>query len=65
MALAGCSGADRVKAQAARDFECPEMKIEVQDLGDQRYQVNACHNIVMYRCVEDAKHKKECRRDDR
>jgi hypothetical protein len=65
LAVAGCSGADRAKAQAAHDFDCPQMKIEVQDLGDQRYQVNACHNIVVYRCAENAKRKKECLRDDR
>ncbi len=63
--LAACSGADRAKAQASQDFHCPQIEIDVKDIGNDRYEVNACQNFVVYRCAENKDKKKVCVRDDK
>ncbi len=54
-AIVGCGGSvlpasEVVKVRASREFECPETKVTVSELGGRAYRAKACGTTQIYVC---------------
>lgn len=50
--LPGCGTKYTVRSAASADYGCPEAQVEVDEISDGRYRVDACGHLAIYTCAK-------------